>query len=353
MKGAPGPRPTAIGLFVAITALAPVQSQPSVADPLTILEPWIRLTRGERARLDADQPVARILPGHDGQIAVFVATRLTAPPEALVAWTREITAFKRGAFVLAIGRFSDPPVPGDLDALTLDDRDVDEARRCRPGDCGLKLSAAEIARLQQAAEGGGTGWRDAVQRAFRQVVFERVQTYRGGGLAALPAPADRSSSRRIDDVMATVVERSPYLYRMPGLASWLTRYPHEGGDVESFFYWSKEYFGGGKPVIGVTHVAIVRPTLTAGGQATIVAGKQILATHYSQTSLGLTLALPGVAGTPSYLVYVNRSALDVLTGMVGTLARPLMERRLSRQAPLIVDGLRTRLESGPPPGGIR
>ena len=135
---------------------------------------------------------------------------------------------------------------------------------------------------------------------------------------------------------------------MPGLVGWLRAYPHEGGDLESFFYWSKEFFGSGKPVIGVTHVGIARPSL-AGGTATIVAGKQILATHYSQTSLGLTMALPGAAGSPTYLVYVNRSALDVLSGMVGTLARGIMERRLSRQAPVVVSGLRTRLESGPPP----
>ena len=99
----------------------------------------------------------------------------------------------------------------------------------------------------------------------------------------------------------------------------------------------------------MTHVGIVRPVLTAGVPATIVAGKQILATHYSQISLGLTMALPGAAGAPSYLVYVNRSSLDVLGGMVGTLTRAVMERRLSRQAPIIVGGLRTRLESGPPP----
>jgi hypothetical protein len=346
---AAGPCSTAAALLVSVSALVPVWSQSPAADPLAVLEPWIVLTRGERARLDADLPVARVLPGQDGQIAVFVATRLTAPPEALATWTRAITAFKRGPFVLALDRFSDPPVIGDLDALMLDDRDVDQLRRCRPGDCGVKLSAAEITAVARAAQTGGTGWRDAVQRAFRQAVLDRVQTYRAGGLAALPAPADRAASRRIEDVLATVVERSPYLARLPDVAGWLRRYPHEGGEVESFFYWSKEYFGGGKPVIGVTHVAIVRPILTAGGQATVVAGKQILATHYSQTSLGLTLALPGAAGAPSYLIYVNRSALDVLAGMVGTLARPLMERRLSRQAPLIVSGLRTRLESGPPP----
>ncbi len=344
-----GSRPAGLTLIVAIAALAPVRSQPPAPDPLAFLEPGITLTRGERARLNANEAVARALPGQDGQLAVLAATRLDAPAEALVAWTRAITAFKRSQFVLAIGRFSDPPVLSDLDALTLDDDDVDELRRCRPGDCGVKLSASEIAALANVAAAGGAGWRDAVQRAFRQIVLNRVQAYRVGGLAALPPPADRDGAPSIEEALTAIVERSPHLARVPALANWVRRYPQEGAEVESFFYWSKEHYGGGKPVVGVTHVAIARPTLTVGGPATVVAGKQILATHYSQTSLGLTMALPGGAGAPSYLVYVNRSTLDVLSGMVGKLARGLMERRMARQVPMVVSGLRARLESGPPP----
>ena len=151
-----GSRPAGgLMLIAAIAALAPVRSQPPAPDPLAFLEPGIELTRGERARLNANEAVARALPGQDGQLAVLAATRLDAPAEALVAWTRAIAAFKRSQFVLAIGRFSDPPVLSDLDALTLDDDDVDELRRCRPGDCGVKLSASEIAALANVAAAGG------------------------------------------------------------------------------------------------------------------------------------------------------------------------------------------------------
>jgi hypothetical protein len=323
--------------------------QQPAADPLAFLEPGITLTRDERARLARNEAIARTLPGQDGQISVFVATRLDASADALVAWTRAIADFKRSRFVLAIGRFSEPPVLGDLDGAALDDRDLDALRDCTPGDCGLKLTAPEIAALAGAAA-GGPAWRETLQRAFRQVMLGRVVTYREGGLAAVPAPADRHGAKRFHEALATLMERSPQLGKVPPLARWLQEYPHGGTDIESFFYWSKEFFGSGKPVIGITHVAIVRQPLVPGGPlATIVAGKQIFATHYSQTSLGLTMALPGGPGMPSYLVYVNRSAIDVLTGMMGTLARPIMERRLTRNAPAIVAGLRARLESGLPP----
>jgi hypothetical protein len=336
--------------FALAITIAPLWSQAPSSDPLAFLEPAVTLTRDERARLARDEAIARSLPSQDGQIAVFAASRLAASPDALVPWTRAIADFKRSRFVLAIGRFSDPPVLSDLDGAVLDDRDLDELRRCEPGDCGLKLTAPEINGLAGAASGGGTQWRATLQRAFRQVMLGRVQTYREGGLAAVPAPADRDGARRFHEALAGLVERSPQIARIPALARWLQEYPRGGDDVESFFYWSKEFFGSGKAVIGITHVAIVRQALVSGGPpATIVAGKQIFATHYSQSSIGLTMALPGSAGEPSYLVYLNRSAIDVLNGLAGSLARPLMERRLARNAPGIVAGLRARLESGAPP----
>ncbi len=209
----------------------------------------------------------------------------------------------------------------------------------------MKLSASEIAALANVAAAAGRRVADAVQRAFRQIVLNRVQAYRVGGLAALPPPADRDGAPSIEEALTAIVERSPHLARVPVLANWVRRYPQEGAEVESFFYWSKEHYGGGKPVVGVTHVAIVRPTLTADRRRR----QADPGDAHSQTSLGLTMALPGGAGGPSYLVYVNRSTLDVLSGMVGKLARGLMERRMTRQVPMVVTGLRARLESGPPP----
>jgi hypothetical protein len=57
----------------------------------------------DRADLDCDQVVARVLSGKGGQLAIFVATRLNAQPDALVVWTRAIPELKRSKFVLAIG----------------------------------------------------------------------------------------------------------------------------------------------------------------------------------------------------------------------------------------------------------
>jgi hypothetical protein len=338
---------------VAITTRVPARAQATAADPFAFLTPWVVLSAGERQRLDRGDVVTRRLGADDRQAGVFVATRLNAAPEALVAWTRAIGALKRTAHVLAIGRFSDPPALSDLDGLALDQGDLEDLRHCRPGGCGLKLTADEIGKLAGPATAGRAGPSYGVQRAFRQAMIDRVLAYRANGLAGLPALADSRRSRRIADGLAALVDRSPYLERVPAVVSWLRQHPTGSAPSDSFLYWSKEAYGSGKPVISVTHVGIFTPPPAADRPAVLVASKQLLATHYATASLGLMMVLPGTAGAPSYFGYLNRTELDVLGGMFGAVARLAIERRLARQVPAVVRELRARLESGPPPPGVR
>jgi hypothetical protein len=321
------------------------------SDPFEFFAPWVGLSAAERAKLDEDQVVVRRLQGGDGQMAVFVATRLNAEPDALVEWTRAIAELKRSQFVLAIGRFSNPPVPADLEGLHLDDRDLAAIRTCIPGNCALKLSQAEIESLRAAALAGGDAWRAAVEDRFRRVMIARVDAYRAGGLVALEPNADRNARRTADQVFASIVDKSPYLTRVPYVEAWLRTYPRtDDSRVEWFFYWSKEHYGSGKPVISITHVGIARPEPNRHPPAVVIMGKQIFATHYSEGALGLTMVTRDAETGRSYLVYINRSTLDLFRGLFGGLARSVFEGRLERQAPLVVRGLRMRLESGSPPG---
>jgi hypothetical protein len=84
----------------------------------------------------------------------------------------------------------------------------------------------------------------------------------------------------------------------------------------------------------------------------LVAGKQIFCTHYVNASLGLTALMLGERGGPNYLVYVNRSEVDVLHGMFGGIIRWFMQRRLKAEGANVLQGLRRRLESGEPPLAI-
>lgn len=316
-------------------------------DPFAFLWPAITVSAGDRARLHRGEVVVHVLPGRDGEVGVFAATRLDAPADALVVWTRAIADLKKSPYVLAIRRFSDPPVLEDLDGLTLDEGDVEAIRRCKTGDCDVKLAAHEIQTLREAAAPGAGS--TAVQQAFRRVVFQRVESYRAGGLAGLSPYADRETLTYPQDTLGTILGGSPgFLSSLDGIGPRLREYPQfELAGAESFFYWSKEQYGAGKHLVTVTHVDIVRPEVP-DAPSVLVLGKEIFATHYRNGSLGMTAVVRDSASGTGYLVYVNRSHVDVLSGVFGGLKRLLIEGRLKSESADLVRTVRSRLEGGAP-----
>jgi hypothetical protein len=319
------------------------------ADPFAFFGPEVVVSARDRQAIDRGEPLARVLPGQDREIAVFAAVSVKVDGDRLAAWVRDIAALKKSAFVLSIGRFSNPPRIEDLDGLLLDDEDLDAIPRCRPGDCKLKLSAPEIAMLQGAVRDRASDQRPALQEAFRRVVLERVRRYLAGGHPALGPNSDRDSPVPLQTAFTSIIRRSVYLTaRVPDFADYLDRYPQVSmPDVESFVYWSKEQLAG-KPIVSATHVSILRGRNGSVPEA-LVAGKQVFATHYMNASLNLTALMRGNPGSPNYLVYLNRSDVDVLGGFFGGLVRLIAERRVKSEASEVLEGLGHRLESGEPP----
>jgi hypothetical protein len=320
--------------------------RPQEGDPFSFFSPVVAIDPSERERIDRGEIFVRILPARDGEVAVFAASRFEAEPEALVRWTKAIESLKRGPFVVAVRRFSHPPVLSDLDALALDDVDLEGIRRCEAGNCSVKLAAHEIDALKSAA-GASSEWKPAVQREFRRLILARIAKYQMEGLAGLPAYADRSEPTRPQAEFAGILARSPHLRNyLPAVADGLSDYPRaELPSAESFLYWSKEQYKSGKPIIAVTQVHIVRP-VGPSLPAVVVLGQEIFASHYRDGSLGTTFVLDG--GNTRYIVYLNRSRLDRLGGMLSGLKRSLVERRLASEVKTGLESVRRRIESGEP-----
>jgi hypothetical protein len=57
-------------------------------------------------------------------------------------------------------------------------------------------------------------------------------------------------------------------------------------------------------------------------------------------------------GKARYLVYLNRSRLDGLGGMLGGLKRSLLERKLRGEVKTAIEGVRRRIETGDPPNAV-
>lgn len=319
-----------------------LQGQPA-SDPLALFHPTVSVSQPDRTRLARGDTLVKSVPAIEGQVAIFSAVRADVDGDRLIRWVRRIDLMKRGRYAPAVARFSDPPRLEDLAALELDPDDLDALQTCRPGDCELKLSEAEIATLAPLARGRHTGWQADVQRAFRDAMLARARSYLANGLEAAPPYRDRDTPVRLGDEFQRLVAQSAFLgVRVPTLTEFLTRFPTvRSPDVESFLYWSKEILGR-KPVVSITHVTIAQPTSHA---EVMVVSRQVYASHYMTGSIAVT----AIAGEqPSYLLYLNRSRVDVLNGFLGGLVRRIVERRLRDEAAQVVDGLRRRLEAGEP-----
>jgi hypothetical protein len=317
----------------------------SGGNPFAFLQPAATITTQERAQLDQGDSIAHVLPANGHEVGVLAAVGVKIDGDRLIAWMRRIELLKKSSYVLAIGRFSNPPRIEDLAGLELDDGDLMAIRVCRPGSCKLKLSADEMATLHQAAEQAAGDWRPAVQAAFLGVVLARVKLYLENGQT--PPYADHRSDVSPGSSFNSLLEHSGFLTKnAPQLAEYLKNYPATPApEIESFVYWSQER-PAHKPIISVTHVSMIRgrsPELPD----VLVVGKDIYSSHYINGSLSVTSLVRG-SGQSNYLVYMNRTELDILHGLFAGIIRKALQGRLRSSSAGILQGLRRRLESGPP-----
>jgi len=299
------------------------------ADPFAFFDPPVAVGADERERLDGGEAVAWTLPATGDTLALFGAIRVAVDGDRLSEWARHIAALKRSAFVLEIGRFSDPPRLEDLNGLTFDVDDLRDLRRCTPQHCAFRLADDEIESIQQAVFSRSPQWRlAALHEAMRGLLLRRAQEYLQHGRTGPPPPA--------------------FLFaNWPSLAVYLEQYPRvPRPDVETFLYWSKEQLGG-RPVISVTHVTVARGHPPEQPDALLV-GRQVCALRYLQGAWTFT-AIVGASPHDVYLAYVNQSQVSALSGFFGGLVRFIVERRVRKEATEVLQGLRRRLESGGPP----
>lgn len=313
--------------------------------PLAWFEPDASLSRDDWQRIARREVVVKALPAQSSQLGVFAATELRQSPDVFVAWIREMPQLQRSKAVAAIGRFSEPPTLQDLDGLTLDKRDIQSIRECGPGQCALKLSSAEVNTLRTVAHQGSD---QAILQVFRQLLLDRLLAYRAGGAAALPVAATRPVSPR--EVFAALHASSPYIRRSDArLALWLSA-PQQpaNSDVESFYYWAKEYYASGKPVVVLTQVGVTRSPPGGPAPEVSVVGRQLFATRYMNGMLShITLSREPGSGS-YYMTYSNRAQLDALSGFWGGIVRAIINSRLRGDAASVLGTLRDRIESGAP-----
>lgn len=325
----------------AVTSL----SQTSVQQFRNVLRDQAAFTTDDFLAIERGDIVVRLLPVKDKrEVAVCGLVRTQAPPEiTLRAFHTSLTQQSPDS-ILEIGKFSNPPVLEDLEALTLEKRDIEDLKRCSVGDCKLKMSVAMIERFRSEVDWTAPDYRLQATRLFRQMLLDYVRDYLTSGNAALVEYHDQLRGVSLEEEQRALLEASIYINDFaPDFAEYLNGFPRlKQTGVENSINWSKIKFGL-KPVTMLTHVATY--TSRPGDvRQTVVVSKQLYANHYFDSSLAITASIDipmGGSTTESYLLYTNRSRADALAGSFSTLKRNLVEREAVANLNAIL--LRTRL----------
>ncbi len=303
---------------------------------LAALRAFASLTADQWKAVNRGDVQAKVLDTQEKrEVAVIGVAHLRATTTCFVAKFRDIENFKKNPAVLRIRKFVPPVGPEDLEAFSLESRDLADLPNCRLGNCNVKLPAETIERLGHDVDWSKSDHAVNAQTIVREHLLSYIDAYLQRGNSALIVYRDKNKPVQLEHEFLGVLDARPGLGELvPVLREFLERYPREPlPGVSEFFYWSTESFGL-KPVASVTHVSVyVQP-----GRAAI-SSQQIYASHYFDASMGLTVALDD-PGDPShssmYLVYLNRSRIDLLSGFFGGLRRAILRGRLR-------DGMRKNL----------
>lgn len=322
-------------LLACVTAVTARGAWPA-DDVAEFLRRDVALSAREIAALERGEAVTKAIDTRETrEIELFAAVRIDAPRRQFVDAYRDITRFKQGDAVLAIGLFGDPPSLDDVAALTADDEEIADLKKCRTGDCAFKLAESRIKELR-AFDWSAPDARARVERLVRFRLVEYLQSYQREGSNALAVYADRRYRTAVADELHAVLRATPSLYGYPAtLERDLRDYPRGTlPGASSLFYWAKEKFGL-KPTVNMYHVVFCdrgdRPDLS------LIASKQIYASHYFEAGFELYSLVDHPAGG-SYLFYVGRSRADALRGSFGGLKKSIVQGRA-------LDGLKKAMAS--------
>jgi hypothetical protein len=313
--------------FEAIATLQPITAHLKLkADDLRALADRQVVVRGVRAK-------------NSKEMAGFGIVILDTPPDHFLDAYRTLSMIKSGAGTQGAGLLKASPDLADFDRLTIDEKDLLALSKCRAGSSDVKLSAAEIARLQAVTKSAARltpQVKAKLAAEYKKILLDRVKAYMADSVAGLGVYVDKEEPVDAHEAFAalakeqiTDAEQCAHLYPR------LERYSSGKAPAsESFIYWAKQKFGDLKPVINLVHVLIHRE-----GTRLFVASKQIYSSHYTEAGLSVMEIIPfndEQGQARSVVAYTIRLQVDMLGGMLGS-----MKKRMAQ--PRFLTGLRQSL----------
>lgn len=290
----------------------------------------LKLKADDLRSLAGRQVVVRgVRTSNSKEMAGFGAVILDTTPESFIDTFRTLAMFKTGSSAQGAGVFKSTPDLADLDQLNIDDKDLIALSKCRTNDSDIKLSEAEISRIQAVAKAAPRltpQIKTRLAAEYKKILVDRVKTYMADSAAGLGVYADKEDPVNSHEAFAvlakeqvTGTEHCAHLY--PGLE----KYSEAAPETESFIYWAKQKFGDLKPVINLVHVLIHKE-----GSRVFIASKQIYSSHYTEAGLSVLEMIPfndEQGQARSVVAYTIRLQVDMLGGMLGSMKKRMAQPR--------------------------
>jgi hypothetical protein len=303
----------------------------------------VAITGSERKALLAGAPVTRLLDADEREeIGIFGAVWIDAPSRRYVDAVSDIESFERGGGFKITRRISSPPVIDDFAALRMPEGDVKDLRKCRVGDCVVKLDEQAIRTLHEKVDWKAPGARDAVDAVMREFALLYVSGYLEGGNQRLAVYRDQARPTFVAHEFSGMVDQMPELATyVPELRRYLLEFPSATlPEPASFLYWQETEFGL-RPTIRISHLSIWESP-----EGTAVASKMLYASHYFWTGLELRVLLPDPPrGQGFWFVTVSRSRSDGLVGFTGRMIRGRVRKEVQKGAMAALRETKRLLES--------
>jgi len=332
-----------IGIVLGTQVLA---SDSTAFDAVPFLRRTWNLSGPEIAAIERGDPVGKLLQRNaDGEVAILGVIRLSRSKEEYLAWYRKVENYKLSPLVAEVGRIGNPPELSAADRLQLEPDEINSLRNCQAAKCDAKLTREEIERLRTGVDWSKPGAAARANVFARRMLLDYAGAYWQRGDAMLGQYQSDDTTIDLGAAFRGMLDASPFLREsFPELFRELHDYRGAKPGADDFLYWSRERYGFGlKPLINLFHITIRKPQPAV----VVIASKQIRSNHYFDGSLSLTLVADAPGGQ-SYLIFVNRSRLDMLRG--GGFAgwkRKLFEWQLPRQIRKQLLLIRKNVESGP------
>jgi hypothetical protein len=324
-------------------------SQTSAREPHTFLESYIGFTDADLNAMEQGQVVAKVLETNNkAEVAVFGIVWINGSVTTFTKWQKDIEQFEAGDAVQAIKKISEPPKLSDFETMKFPEDDLKALQKCKVGDCPVKGSTAGFTRIQREVDWSAPDAYAQANCLIRQLMLERTQIYMQNGDEGLGEYRDKKRPLFLEKEFDGLLENSPYLVRyLPEFHRYLDDYPNADlPGSEDFFYWSKVKFGL-KPTVRLSHV-ILFPYEIEGRKNLAVGSKMLYASHYFHTALELKVLVRDTAKPDAkgfYLVSLNRSRSDGLTGLFGGIVRSKAQSEAQQGVAAALDAARKALEN--------